>query len=305
MRSFSLNAEMASNVSAIVFFLGMCACTSFPLTTSPRTSEVSDSTDDYNASIANIRNSASAEPTTLDDINSLLRPYDRIYRPTGTGQFPAMLFFHGCSGPTLSHEEDWARFYNGIGVVVVAVDSYSGRGIDWEKVCNLSSLTPWERAGDVLATLGYVRTLEFVDPNRIGLTGFSHGAGTVWTTLALASTKTPPINLEAWPDKGIDGVKLALPFYISCMERWTVPVHTISFLGEADRYIDESTCADYRKTNAEMTEFFSYHVFPEATHTFDHARPSPVNVESGSIYDPVATAETRRLIAEAIDEFLR
>jgi len=251
------------------------------------------------------RAQASAETTTIEDINEALRPHDRVYKPEGAGRFPTMLFFHGCSGPTRSHEEDWAAFYNSIGVAVIAVDSFAGRGIAWEEACNLQVMTAWERAGDVLATLRYARSLDFVDAEHLGATGFSHGAWTIWTALALASTATPPINLERWPDDGLDGLKLALPFYGGCYERWTVSVRTIAFLAEADRYIDEQSCVQFANRNPELATVFSYHVFSGATHTFDHATPNLANVEAGSVYDGAAVAEAKRMISAAIDTHMR
>ena len=38
------------------------------------------------------------------------------------------------------------RFYNGIGVAVIAVDSYAGRGIHWEEACNLEVMIAGSRA---------------------------------------------------------------------------------------------------------------------------------------------------------------
>ena len=251
------------------------------------------------------KRNAKAEITTIDEINDLLRPHDRIYLPEGEGPFAAMLFFHGCSGPTIAHEEDWASFYNDIGVVLIAVDSYTGRNIDWEDTCNFTKMTPWERASDVLATVAYARSLDFVDGNNLGITGFSHGAATVWTSLVYASTKTPPINLKEWPEDGLAGVQLALPFYGGCSERWTVPIPTISFLAGNDRYIDAQTCERYHTANPDMTRYSSYIIFDDATHTFDHSNPNQSNIDAGSRYDAAATLTSQGMIAAAISQIMR
>ncbi len=246
------------------------------------------------------RAEATVQPTTIAEINAVLRPHDRLYKPDGDGPFPMVMFFHGCSGPTLSHEEDWAAFYKGINVAMLAVDSYAGRGINWEDACNMQVMTPWQRAADVLATLSYARTLDFVDSSRLILTGFSHGAITTWTAQVFASTETPPLSLSAWPTDGFDGVQLSFPFYGSCIGRWTVPIKTVAFLAEEDRYIDEQSCIDYANDNEDMSAYFSYRIFEGATHTFDHARPNQSNVEAGSVYDADATAEAQATIAAAI-----
>ncbi|MGI9287371.1 MAG: dienelactone hydrolase family protein [Pseudomonadales bacterium] len=248
------------------------------------------------------RAKANVQPTDIASINAALRPHDNIFKPEGEGPFPAVLFFHGCSGPTATHEQDWAKFYNDIGVAMIAVDSYAGRGIAWEDACDLQVMTPWQRAADVLATIAYARTLDYVDANRLLLTGFSHGAMTVWTTLVFASTETPPLGLATWPAGAMDGVRLSFPFYGACMGNWTVPIPTTMFLSEDDRYIDEQSCVDYATANPDMSAYFSYRIFAGATHTFDHARPNASNVEAGSVYDAGATGEAQATIAAAVAE---
>lgn len=246
---------------------------------------------------------AKVQPRDLASINAELRPYDRVYKPEGAGQFPVVLFFHGCSGATVSHEEDWAAFYNGIGVAVIAVDSYAGRGIRWEDSCDLKVMTPWQRAADVLATIEFAKRQDYVDANQIILMGFSHGAITVWTTQVFASTKVAPLGLDEWPQDIMKGVQLSLPFYGSCTGKWTLPLRTIAFMAEDDRYVDEQSCIDFAEQNPDLAEHFSYKIFAGATHTFDHARPNASNVEAGSVYDAAATAEAQAMISAEIQAF--
>lgn len=246
---------------------------------------------------------ASMQARDLASINAELRPYDRVYKPDSGGQSPVVLFFHGCSGATLSHEEDWAEFYNSIGVAMIAVDSYAGRGIEWEDACDLRVMTPWQRAADVLATVEFSKRQDYVDPNQVVLMGFSHGAITIWTAQVFASTKTVPLGLDTWPQGVMDGVQLSLPFYGSCIGKWSVPLRTIAFLAENDRYVDAQTCIDFAEQNADLAEHFGYKIFPGATHTFDHARPNIANVEAGSVYDAAATAEAQAMIAAEIQAF--
>ncbi|MFK7730447.1 MAG: dienelactone hydrolase family protein [Pseudomonadales bacterium] len=246
---------------------------------------------------------ANVRPRDLASINTELRPYDRVYKSESEGQSPVVLFFHGCSGATVSHEEDWAAFYNSIGVGMIAVDSYTGRSIEWEDACDLRVMTTWQRAADVLATIEFAKRQDYIDANQIILMGFSHGAITVWTTQVFASTKTTPLGLDSWPEGVMDGVQLSLPFYGSCIGEWTLPLRTIAFLAEDDRYIDEQSCVDFAEQNTDVAEHFSYKVFAGATHTFDHSRPNASNVEAGSVYDAAATAEAQAMIASEIKSF--
>ncbi len=240
------------------------------------------------------------EFTTIETINQQLRPYDRIYKPGKVEKFPVVLFFHGCSGPTLSHEQDWANFYNAMGVVMMAIDSYSGRGINPDDACNFTAMTPWQRAADVFASIEYVKTLDYIDTDKIILSGFSHGAMTLWQAQVYGSRQQPPLSLAQWKANSFDGLKYSFLFYGTCMERWDIKIPTTMFLGGNDRYIDQQICINYAKEHQDMRDYFQYFVFENATHTFDHATPSEVNIEAGSVYDEEATKAAQKIIAEAI-----
>ena len=282
-----------------------CSSVTAPSTITDKGADAVEPTSSLDAALdffAAARQNARAEPSSLEQINAELRAHDRMYTPIGEGPFPVMLFFHGCSGPTLTHEEDWAEFLNANGVAVLAVDSYTGRDIDWNDVCNFEKLTPWERASDVLATLSYVRDLDQIDSNRIGLMGFSHGAISLWSLLEYESDQTPPINLENWPDDALDGVSTVFSFYGGCAGRWTTPVVMVSFLGGEDRYIDESTCVEYVARNPDRSEFARYEIYANATHTFDHAAPNQANIDAGSRFDPVAVEQAKDTILSTLLE---
>ena len=252
------------------------------------------------------RSRARAIPTSLAELGVRLEPGMRTYQPEGPGKFPAVLFFHGCSGPTLSHEEDWARFYTGAGVVMIAVDSLAPRGLEGQPVCDLEVLTGSERAADVLASLEHARGLPFVDGERLALSGFSHGAWTIWELFVLATQRSPPLGLDGWPEGGLAGVRAAFLFYGPCLEPWTVPIPTVAFLAGADRYIDEQGCVDYAR-NAKKGDpaagegGFNYVIFPGATHTFDHAQPNAANRAAGSVFDPSATRASRSEIKRRLE----
>ena len=100
-------------------------------------------------------------------------------------------------------------------------------------------------------------------------------------------------------------MKLALPFYGGCHERCTVRVHSLAFLAEANRYIDEQGCVDFATRNPALAGVFSYRIFRGATHTFDHATPNLANIEASSRFDASALAESQRMISAAIDLHLR
>lgn len=248
--------------------------------------------------MASISTNARRSTRPIGDLQPMLRNFDRIYTPRGVAPFPTVLFFHGCEGPTRSHESDWASFYTGMGYAMIAIDSISGREIEWEDVCNMQNLNPAERAADVFATVDYVRGLPFVDSENLVITGFSHGAATVWASLLLASSDMPPIGIRNLPRDGLHGVKAAYMFYGPCLSPWTLDVAAVSFIGENDRYIDPRDCArSARKANISGVDF-DYEIYPGATHTFDHRKPNQANREAGSVFDRKATEMAQARIKE-------
>jgi dienelactone hydrolase len=285
-------------VIALVLAASACAAPTrtgipLPVAEPPGAKSNGESSTDF---LSEARNRASAEATSLSELKALLQPYLRVYKPPGPGRFPTILFLHGCSGPTLSHEAEWADFYTGLGAAVIAVDSLAPRNLAEEPVCNLEALTGRERAADVLAILDYARALPFVDPHRMALTGFSHGAWTIWELFVLASHRRPPLGLQTWPESSLDGVRAAFLFYGPCLENWTVSIPTVVFLAEADRYIDEENClAEGVEENpgGMKNDELEFRVFENATHTFDHAHPNQSNRAAGSVYDPIATRAVR------------
>jgi dienelactone hydrolase len=166
---------------------------------------------------------------TINDVQVILRKHNRIYTPKGEAPYPTVLFLHGCSGPTKSHERDWANFYASQGYAMIAVDSVAARGLDWVDVCNQDVLNPAERAADVFASLRYARSLPIVDPDRLVLTGFAHGGSTVWASLLLASGNIPPIGIRTFPVDALQGVRAAYIFHAPCLAPWTVDVPAIAF----------------------------------------------------------------------------
>lgn len=245
------------------------------------------------AFIANMRAKASAniEPKPLAILVQEIAPHVRWYKPEGEGSHPVMIFMHGCSGATLSHEEDWAKRLNSEGVSLFAVDSYSGRGLAWEDVCNFEKMTPWQRSGDVHASIAFLKDQANVDLNNIYLAGFSHGAMSVWAFLEQASTQTPSIGLDAWPETNLSNIKAAFMFYGGCAAPWNVDIDAYVFLGSADRYIKPNVCDVYETVHSHEAGPLTVKVYPEATHTFDHSRPNQANIDAGSLYNAEATED--------------
>ena len=123
---------------------------------------------------------------------------------------------------------------------------------------------------------------------------------TVWAAQVFASEQKAPIGMAHWPKGGFDGVKGNFIFYGPCMEPWSVDVATHAFTGDKDQYIDPQLCIDYQNIHPKDAGSFDLTLYPDATHTFDHAKPNAANVEAGSVYDEAATLDAWQKIKKVI-----
>ncbi len=249
-----------------------------------------------------------------DDLAAKLSPHMRIQKPVGEGPFPTVIQFHGCGGLVAPNGElqpilqEYGEAATGVGVAVVTVDSFAHRGIDrataLKSVCSGRSLRGAERAGDVLAALAYVRTLEFVDPERIVLAGWSHGGWSVMDLLSMDLKNRWPAGLNSVPDdpmRGVVGAHLTYP-YASFPARtketgWAWPVDARFVLAGDDTVAPE---ADVRAAIAkvfETQEDAQIEVFEikGVTHAFDERYLEP---GSSLVFDEDEAAKARAAYAD-------
>jgi dienelactone hydrolase len=113
-----------------------------------------------------------------------------LLKPDGAGPFPAVVMMHDCSGlgPSSSGAPGrWAKELLSQGYVVILPDSFSTRGFA-NGICTDASkrrfeVRPFVRARDARAARAFLRELPYVDKERIGLMGGSHGGFTTLVTL--------------------------------------------------------------------------------------------------------------------------
>ncbi|NBW10654.1 MAG: dienelactone hydrolase [Caulobacteraceae bacterium] len=127
--------------------------------------------------------------TTLAGRWARLEPTLVVARPEGVGPFPTVLVFPGCGG-IRSHLDRYAEAAVAAGWMVVRVESFTARG--WSDaftrtfICTGLLFRGAERAGDVMAAVAGVRTLPDVDPERLVLAGWSHGAWAIMDMMTLS-----------------------------------------------------------------------------------------------------------------------
>lgn len=133
-----------------------------------------------------------------------------LARPVGDGVYAAILVCHENRGLT-PHIRDVARRFAKEGYVALAIDLLSREGGTESKTQDeipglLSGADPARHVGDFVAGFEYLQSLDYVDGDRIGMTGYCFGGGMTWRV----ATTLPDL-------------KAAVPFYGPAPELDQVP----------------------------------------------------------------------------------
>jgi dienelactone hydrolase len=147
-----------------------------------------------------------------------LAPAAELLTPAGKGPFPLVLLFHGCGG-VRDHIRAYARAAVEAGWAALIVDSFEARG--WSRrlaqflVCTGLMFRGRRRAGDVLAAIEGARALPVVDPERLAVAGWSHGAWAIMDLWAQPLTQRGEVRIADADQGSLDGVRgafLAYPY---------------------------------------------------------------------------------------------
>jgi len=220
---------------------------------------------------------------TLAAQAQLIRPYTHVFKPkSGSPPYPAVIQFHGCAGYRDDNMKRWAAVANEEGFIVLAVDSNGARGVNYKAslstVCNGKSLIGQERAGDVAAALEIARARKDVDPSRIIVSGWSHGAWSIMDFIALASSGRNPASIKG-DAASIRPIGAAL-FYPYCgpgswsrLEPWDGHERAIAFIAGKDTIVNGPECKARFENIAAAGTRVEITYYPDAEHGFDDPGP--------------------------------
>ena len=221
-------------------------------------------------------------PTTVKGI---------LYKPEGDGPFPAVVLLHTCGGLRPHVTQDWPNFLTDLGYVVLTIDSYGPR---WVGTCG--QLIGWKilQAEDAFGALDYLVSLPVVDPDRIGVIGFSAGAIAINSVLAN--------QMQTDSDK--KSFRAAIAMYGHCRQLFNYNENSIPLLeimGEYDTQHTQS-CIDAGKNFPGL----EIEGLPEAHHAFDNYGASGKTDRGGSYmqYSESATKRAQELTKEFFSRHL-
>lgn len=215
-------------------------------------------------------------PTKISTFGFFSTPRFSLYKPDGPGPFPAVVLQHQCGGlqrQNFSNASmlEWAKKAVARGYVALLMDSLGPRGVD--TVCyGFKGGVNWGRGlKDVQQAAQYLRTLEYVDQDRVALAGYSWGAAI--GLLASSSIAVETLNV---PGRFNAIVSFYPPCYLKPKGRNPYELITagidrplLVLLGGQDNETPPQECIDRLEPMKKAGAPIELHIYPEATHCWD------------------------------------
>ncbi len=203
---------------------------------------------------------------TLQKINNHGLKIDGYFYPANieTGhKAPAIVALHGCGGMLVRRGQPnarsaaYAKLLNQQGWHVLFVDSLTARGVS--SICGeYNQVTQAQRVTDVQAAIAFLAKQKTVDPERLGVLGWSHGGLTALLSADSSITYTSP-------------PRAAFAYYPSCdpsilKPDWQPAKPVLMQLGAADDWTNPIPCQQLAQ---KWTGKVEQNTYPHAHHGFD------------------------------------
>ena len=184
---------------------------------------------------------------------------------------PAMVLIHGSGGRAATNPA-WKEKFLELGIATFEVDSFAGRGIS-STVGNQSRVRATMMVSDAFNALELLATHPNIDPERIGIMGWSKGG-----LVSIFTAWEPRRRSE------VDGdLKFALhiPVYPACVqfdrfEMTGKPM--LLLLGKKDNWVSNEACFKMADSIQDAGNAIDIEVYEGAHHSFDSTRERVVTV---------------------------
>jgi len=246
-------------------------------------------------------------------------PEMALYKPDGSGPFPALVLHHQCGGLGSGQDRwhnlsmlEWAKRAVARGYVALVIDSLGPRGV--KTVCMRAEGGVGFPRGvrDALQAAEHLRRFDFVVRDRIAIAGFSWGA----MIAALASG-------QRWGTALSSGSRFAaaVSFYPGCFplledgRAYDVVSSDIDrpllvLMGGRDNETPPGECVPMLEAAKRMGAPVEWHVYQEATHCWDCVSlegHSKVDFRGNRVvyrYDQGITADSVRRMFEFLESVM-
>ena len=196
--------------------------------------------------------------------------------PVRDGNVPAVVIVHGTSGVD-SRGSYHAEALNEAGIATLELDMWSPRGLNGGTGPSGRPEGIPETLPDAYGALVYLASRAGIDPQRIGITGFSWGG-----VVSMLTATRPYSDLYM----GANPLRFAAhaPFYPVCWGYNKIPGYEFAELtgapvfiqsGECDAYDEPDTCTKLVNDLSEQARGrVTITMYPEATHGFNRLEPA-------------------------------
>lgn len=178
--------------------------------------------------------------------------------PAGT-RVPALVILHGTEGVSDAREGAWGRDLSALGVVVLAVDSFTPRGVK-NTIDDQTRVTTGQMVADAFGALEFLAQQPFVDPLRIAIMGLSKGGGAA----LLAADRRAQGGGRAFAAH--------VTLYPFCFSQYRHPqpgAPLLMLLAESDDYAGVKSCAEYAARIRQAGGKAELKTYKGAQHGFD------------------------------------
>ena len=215
-----------------------------------------------------------------------------VAKPRGDGPFPAVLLLHGCGGFN-AYGAYVADRFSARGYVGVALDALGPNEPDG--ACTNPAGAGTEAAA-ARATLAWLRTQKYVEPDKLGVVGFSMGGIALLDLIDSRDAKAePPAGLRA-----------AVAYYPACEDRGSaIAVPLAIFDGDADTVTPSAPCAALVKAATAAGKTAQITTYPGATHGFNVPGPDRDFFGQPIRFDASAAEDSAKATALFLDRYLK
>lgn len=219
----------------------------------------------------------------------------KLYKPEGSGPFPAVILLHRCAG-IQSDDHTWASKIQSWGYVAFIVDSLGPRGIS--NACGKNGPVGYkDRAMDAYSAKMYLAGLPFVNAEKVAVVGWSMGGSGVLQAI-------DPMMAHQLPPEYQDSFQAAISFYPYCFN-WLDNLSAPLLILAAGK--DDWTPVDYCENR--MPKNTTYHevtlqIYPDAYHCFDCSGKNTVYMGHTLRYNSKAARDSLIQVKQFLSKYL-
>lgn len=188
----------------------------------------------------------------------------------GTEPWPAIILFHGSSGPGY-RSESWGAFFRQNGIATMRVDYFTTRGL--KRAGRGGPVSP----GDVTGAIRFLATHPDIDKTRIGVMGFSRGGSMVLLARRYSLSRTGNVHPAVFVALYAPGCRR---ISIGASEP-DAPLLIVT--GSADALINPAPCKRLQQEGRKAGKPVRTLVLPGGTHAFDDNRARVVKIRGRKV----------------------